>query len=72
MEEDVPTCNMRQRCHGMDVCGRLESTNCGRTASSKSGLEAGEVCGKLCFTLGNTPDRTREAAVFSQLPLNSG
>ena len=57
----MPTCNLRRRCRGGGVCGRLESADCGWMASLLAGLEAGEMCGELRFALGNTPNRTREA-----------
>ena len=57
----MSTYNARQRRLGVGVCGRLESADGGGLTSLESGLEAGEMCGKLRFTLGNTPDRTREA-----------
>ena len=57
----MPPCNSRRRCRGEGVCGQLELVDGGCLTSSESGLEAGEMCGKLQFTLGNTPDPTREA-----------
>ena len=57
----MSTCNAHRRHLSVGVCGRLELADGGHLTSSESGLEVGEMCGKLRFTLGNTLDCTREA-----------